>query len=109
MTGASAHRDFAGRLRRHAGALIGACALIYFGYHLLLGERGLAAWLRKADQLAEAQAELAQAQGAERELAHLVDLMRPESLDPDMLDEQVRINLGYVRPDEVVIYDGTSE
>lgn len=34
-----------------------------------------------------------------------VNKMRPESLDFDLLDEEVRKNLSYVEEDEIVIYD----
>ena len=39
-------------------------------------------------------------------LAEQVALMRPDNLDPDMLEERARIMLNYVRPDELVIIDG---
>ncbi|MGH6719717.1 MAG: FtsB family cell division protein [Alphaproteobacteria bacterium] len=97
-------RNVAERLRRHAGAFIGICALTYFGYHLTLGERGLGAWLRLSGELAAAEAELELSLAAERELEHRVNLMRSENLDPDMLDEQVRAAFGYLRGDEVVVY-----
>lgn len=99
-------RDIAHLARRHAGAIVGVCALTYFGYHLLLGERGLGAWVRLGDELAIARADLEVRQAEQRDLEHKVGLMRPESLDPDMLDEQVRAVLGYAREDEVVIQSG---
>ncbi len=105
----SATRNLAERLRRHAGAFIGICALTYFGYHLTLGERGLGAWTRLSDELATAEAETESSLAAERELEHRVGLMRSESLDPDLLDEQVRATFGYIRADEVVIYDAPAQ
>jgi len=103
MTGS---REFVQRVRRHAGAILGVCALTYFGYHLLLGERGLRAWVRLGDEVAIARADLELRQAEQREFEHRVGLMRPEGLDPDMLDEQARAVLGYVREDEVVVYAG---
>jgi cell division protein FtsB len=37
-------------------------------------------------------------------LARQVGLLRPENLNRDMLDEQVRRTLGLTHPDDVVIY-----
>ena len=36
-------------------------------------------------------------------LEHRVQLLRPESVDPDLLEEQARARLGLSEPDEVVI------
>jgi len=36
-------------------------------------------------------------------LEHRVSLLRPESVDPDMLEEQARSRLGLTDRDEVVI------
>ena len=96
-------RDLGQRARRHLGAIIGLCALVYFGFHLVAGERGLRAWVRLGDELAVARADLAISQAEQAALEQHVGLMRPDSLDPDMLDEQARLVLGYAREDEVVI------
>ena len=36
-------------------------------------------------------------------LAHRARLLDPKGVDPDLSDEMVRSELGYVRPDEVII------
>ena len=76
----------------------------YFTYHALQGQNGLLAYLRLDKELA-VQERLVAGIAAEREaLEHRVHLMRPSSIDPDMLDEQVRSILGYAGDGEVVIY-----
>lgn len=76
----------------------------YFTYHALQGQNGLLAYLRLDKELA-IQERLVADVAAEREaLEHRVHLMRPSSIDPDMLDEQVRAVLGYAREGEVIIY-----
>jgi len=76
----------------------------YFTYHALQGQNGLLAYLRLDKELA-VQERLVADIAAEREaLEHRVHLMRPSSIDPDMLDEQVRSILGYAGDSEVVIY-----
>jgi cell division protein FtsB len=98
-------RELLVRARRHLGAALGVCAVTYFGYHLTAGERGVLAWIRLDDALAVAKAELELRATERAAIEHDVGLMRPESLDLDMLDEQARKTLGYIREDEVVIYD----
>jgi cell division protein FtsB len=42
--------------------------------------------------------------GAERaKLLHHIDLLDPNSADPDLVEELLRAELGLVRPDEVII------
>ncbi len=78
--------------------------VVYFGVSFVNGDRGLLAWIRLNDEIAVAQADLAELQ-AERELMeHRTGLLRPDNLDLDMLDERARVLLGYAHPDEVVIY-----
>ena len=38
-----------------------------------------------------------------QELEERVQALRPESINRDLLDQQVRQNLGYTHPDDVVI------
>jgi cell division protein FtsB len=33
-----------------------------------------------------------------------VALIRPESIDPDLLEELARVKLGFVRPNDVVLH-----
>lgn len=92
------------RRARHAiGPLIGAAAVAYFGFHMVQGERGLIAWWHLTREIAKAEA-TAQTIAAERaEMEHRVALLRPESIDPDMLEERARLMLNVGRPDERVI------
>jgi cell division protein FtsB len=89
--------------RRHLPSLIGACAVIYFGYHALQGERGLMTLLALQHKVAEVQIELHTVADEKATLEKHVELMRPQSLDRDMLEERARAVLNYTRPDEVVI------
>ena len=94
-------------LRRRARVVIGPLlALIlagYFAYHLVAGERGLLAWLRLNRELQTANSELARLQADHAALENRVATMRPEHIDPDLLDEQVRRMLDVAAPDETVI------
>lgn len=89
--------------RRMLPTLIGACAVIYFGYHALQGERGVMTLLSLERRLAQSQIELASVEFERKAIERSVELMRPTSLDRDMLEERARVVLNYARPDEVVI------
>ncbi len=96
-------------LRRRAGAavtpVVCACAIAYFGYYLVEGDRGLYAYVRLSGELVKAQETLAETAAERRRMEHRVALLRPNRLDIDMLDEQARFVLGQVRADEMVIFD----
>lgn len=74
----------------------------YFVFHTIYGERGAIAYFRWQKHIKEAQAELDSVQSEKLALERKVSLLRPESLDPDMLDEQVRKVLGMSSESEKV-------
>lgn len=83
-------------------------ALIYFGYHAVQGDYGLRSWWRLSGQLEELERE-GRITSAERDrMQHRVNLLRPDALDPDMLDERARETLGLIHPDEVILLDNDS-
>jgi cell division protein FtsB len=68
--------------------------LLYFIFHAIYGNRGILAYYSLSHQIEEAEKELDVVKAETMEIDHKVNSMRPESLDPDMLDEQARKNLG---------------
>ncbi|MTI45743.1 septum formation initiator family protein [Roseibium hamelinense] len=81
-----------------------ACgALVYFGFHALNGELGLVGRARIEREVTELQAKLDVLTRQREELVARVSLLRPESLDPDMVDERARLNLNLMHADELVI------
>lgn len=54
-------------------------------------------------QVSELEQELAILTAEREELVARVSLLRPESLDPDMLDERARLNLNLVHANELVV------
>ena len=94
-------------IRRRARTIVPqvvlACTLGYFAYHTTQGERGLLAWLHLEKELRVAESEAAVLAAERRRLEHRVRLLRPDSLDPDMLEERARVLLNYGRDDEVMI------
>lgn len=91
------------RLKRAAVPTALIMLVCYFMYHAVQGENGLFA-LREFDARAEVLRLEADKLSNERDkMASRVALLRPDNLDPDMLDEQARKSLGFIHPDEVVI------
>jgi cell division protein FtsB len=80
-----------------------ALAIAYFGVNAYSGNRGLVASQdleRRIVQLTGEKAGLAQ----ERERwEQRVRLLKPESIDPDLLDELARSRLGYAGPNDLVM------
>ena len=91
------------RLKRAAVPSALIMLVCYFLYHAVQGENGLLA-LREFDARAEVlRVEAVRLSEERKKMAARVALLRPDSLDPDMLDEQARKSLGFIHPDEVVI------
>lgn len=91
------------RLRYAVAPLVGMAAVVYFSYHIVQGDRGLIAWVHLKNEIEKAEDTLSVLRSRKTELEKRVSLLRPESLDPDMLEERARIMLDMGRPDERVI------
>ncbi|TVR99580.1 MAG: septum formation initiator family protein [Rhodospirillales bacterium] len=91
-------------LRYLAGPAIGLLLIAFFAYHVVHGDRGLAAWEEMERQYAEAVAERDRLHAERQILEHRVRLLRPESLDADLLEEMARRTLGLGHPDDLVIF-----
>ena len=75
----------------------------YFIYHSIQGDRGILAWVQLQERLTQSVLKLNTTIKERQELEEKVQALRPESINRDLLDQQVRLKLGYTRPDEVVI------
>lgn len=93
------------RLQFVVGPVIAVSVLLYFVYHIIQGERGLLSWRQLNQKIEQAETRLKETLSEQEMLERRVRLMRPESLDPDMLEEQVREKLNFARKDEIVILD----
>jgi len=95
--------EFKKRLRQAIGPSVGACLFGYFVYHAIEGDRGVMAWLRMSQQLADSKATLATLQGERHKVQNQVALLST-SIDPDLLDERARLMLNVAEPaDRLVI------
>ena len=91
------------RARHVVGPVHGNCAVAYFAYHAIHGDRGLIAWWDLNQKVENARGVLAGIEARRKALAHRVELLSPGSLDPDMLEERARLMLNYGFPDDTVI------
>lgn len=84
--------------------IVSMALLGYFAWHGWKGPRGFAYRDRLEAQVAQLEDRYAQADAARQHLEHRVSLMRPDSIDPDMLDELARDELEMTGPSDVVAF-----
>jgi cell division protein FtsB len=82
------------------------CLLVlgYFAYHAVEGDYGLFALGKLRERVASLQAELDAVRAERGHMEKHVALMRPESLDKDMIDERAREALNMADPKDIVIF-----
>ena len=80
------------------GALI-----LYFSYHALAGDQGLARWTDLQGKQTDLEAQIVQLKAERAELEALLVRLRDPTLDLDYVEEIARTKLSYVRPDEVLV------
>ena len=83
--------------------LLACGAAGYFGYNLQIGDHGLKARADIERRKEVLEGELAGLKEVKARLERDVSLLRPESLDPDMLDERARAILNLSHPDDLII------
>lgn len=91
------------RARHVVGPFLGLTAVVYFAYHTVQGDRGLMAWWRLNQEIKQAEESLALLEETRDNLDHRASLLRPDHLDPDMLEERARLMLNLGRDDEVIV------
>ncbi len=79
--------------------------LVYFGYQVLYGNHGLIRLMQLDEEAERLAYELTEVQEQRAKLETRIHLLRPESLDLDMLDERARAVLGYAHKNDLVIAD----
>lgn len=78
---------------------------MYFSYHVVHGNFGMEARKSLMEDIARLDLDLSHLTEERRMLDRNVALMRPDQIDPDMLDEQARRVLNLARPDEIIVMD----
>jgi cell division protein FtsB len=82
------------------------CLLVmgYFAFHAVEGDYGLFALDKLQDRVASLETTLDTARAMRQRLEGHVALMRPESLDRDMIDERAREALNMANAKDIVIF-----
>jgi cell division protein FtsB len=91
------------RIRHVILPVLGALFLGYFGYHAIQGNRGLLAYLQLTQEIRKAEITYSLIHGERENLDKRVKLMRPDSMDPDMLQERARLVLGLGHRDDFIV------
>ena len=98
-------QEMRARARYVIGPVLGVCAVGYFAFHVVHGDRGLIAWWDIKQRVVAAKETLAGARAERETLEHRVRLLHPGSLDSDMLEERARLMLNYGYADDIIILD----
>jgi len=75
----------------------------YFAWHAFYGPRGFDHRKALEANAKALEAQFDQLRSGREKLEKRVSLMRPDSIDPDMLDELARANLDFGKPGDLVI------
>ena len=98
-------QEMRARARYVIGPVLGVCAVGYFAFHVVHGDRGLIAWWDIKQRVAAAKETLAAARAERQTFERRVRLMHPGSLDSDMLEERARVMLNYGHAEDIIILD----
>ena len=84
-----------------------ACATLlgFFAWHAWHGQRGFEYREKLVVQSAQLGDDLAKIQKQRTTFEHRVSLLRPESVDPDMLDEMARNTLDVAQSNELIVVE----
>lgn len=91
------------RARSALWPIIGALLLAYFSYHMVQGQQGVLSLMQLQTKVEKAETLHASLQSERGELEARVALLRPDNLDPDMIEERARVMLNFAHPNEIVI------
>ena len=92
-------------IKRLAGPFLLISIMFYLGFHAVSGERGVFALFRETRKLEILNSELTEVKNKHQALERKVHLMSDDSLDLDLLDEQVRRVLGMANKNEIVYFE----
>lgn len=92
-----------GRTLRSGGAILGILGITYFAFLALESDRSYLSLQQTERKVDVAQDRLSEVIAQREAIERKVVALRPDSIDGDLLDEQVRSELGFVKPNELVI------
>lgn len=84
---------------------VGITLILYFLFYTIFGNRGIVDYFALKAELNSQNSIKNQLSTKIEDKQNLVNRMENQSLDVDLLDEQVRKNLGYAKTNEVIIFN----
>jgi len=95
-------------LRQNLLAVIGISLSFYFCFHLLAGHRGYFRLMSLENQMTQISKEYETVTAERQKLETKVVMMRPGSINKDLLEERIRSVLGYRYEDEIILLQSRS-
>lgn len=89
--------------RENLLVLVGLCLCAYFTYHAVAGNRSLTRMHSINSQIETLSIEETSLQAKNAAWNKKVSMMRPGSVDKDLLEERARAVLGYQKPHEFMV------
>lgn len=80
-------------------------AILYFLFHTIYGDRGIFSYVKLQQDKLQKEKQLEELTKQKNDLEHKVNLLKPETIDKDFLEEEVRVKLDYASPKEKIYYD----
>ena len=90
-------------LQKNVGSTILILVTVYFAFYTIYGNRGVFKLYDLRNDASAASIERDVLRAERSEIEHRVMLMRPKSVDTDMMSEQIRAELSYVHPRDIVV------
>ena len=87
-------------VRRNLLTLMGMGLFLYFSYHLVQGERSYLRYISLTQSVQTMEQQAAKLKSEREELESRVAMMRPGSINRDLLEERARVVLGFRRAGE---------
>lgn len=84
-------------------AAFGLFLMGYFLFHTVEGKRGVFVLQNLNQDIQKSEQQLAKLEEKRKSLEFVAVSLRSDQIDPDILDEKIRQNLGYVRLGESII------
>lgn len=83
--------------------IVAAGSVAYFGQQAYVGAHGLVASREMEAEIAQLEARLATVKAERAGVEHRIDLLSNERIDPDLLDQQARSDLGWISPNDRIL------
>jgi len=87
-------------VKKNLVTLIGIGLFMYFSYHLVQGERSYIRFISLNETISRMETQTEDLRKQREELETKVSMMRPGSVDRDLLEERARIVIGFRREGE---------